>query len=95
MRKLFWQMSVTLDGFIEGSNRELDDTARYADDDFERYAGSMLQSIGGMLLGRKTYQLFADYWPKAAGLDADRMNQLPKTVYPARWTSWSGRTRDW
>jgi hypothetical protein len=28
MRKLFWQMNVTLDGFMEGPNQELNDTAQ-------------------------------------------------------------------
>jgi dihydrofolate reductase len=81
MRKLFWQMNVTLDGFMEGPNRELDYTAGFADPDFDRYATEMLQSIDAILLGRRTYQLFADYWPSAAGPDADRMNQLPKVVF--------------
>jgi dihydrofolate reductase len=81
MRKLFWQMSVTLDGFMEGPNRELDHTAQFSDPDFDRYAGEMLQSIDGILLGRVTYQLFAGYWPSATGPDADRLNQLPKTVF--------------
>jgi dihydrofolate reductase len=81
MRKLFWQMNVTLDGFIEGPNRELHDTAEYPDQDFEQYASDMLRSIGGMLLGRRTYELFAGYWPTATGPDADRMNQLPKVVF--------------
>jgi dihydrofolate reductase len=81
MRKLFWQMSVTLDGFIEGPNRELADTAEFPDADFERYASDMLNAIDGMLLGRRTYQLFAGYWPTATGPDADRMNQLPKFVF--------------
>ena len=81
MRKLFWQMSVTLDGFIEGPNRELTHTAEFADPDFDRYASEMLQSIDGMLLGRVTYELFAGYWPSAPGPDAERMNQLPKIVF--------------
>ena len=81
MRKLFWQMNVTLDGFTEGPNRELDDTAGFVDPDFDRYASDMLQSIDGILLGRRTYQLFADYWPSATGPDAERMNQLPKVVF--------------
>lgn len=81
MRKLFWQISVTLDGFMEGPNRELDSTAQFPDEDFDRYASQMLQSIDGVLLGRKTYQLFADYWPSATGPDADRLNQLPKIVF--------------
>ena len=81
MRKLFWQMSVTLDGFMEGPNRELEHTAEFADPDFDRYAGEMLQSIDAMLLGRRTYEMFAGYWPSATGPDADRMNQLPKVVF--------------
>jgi dihydrofolate reductase len=81
MRNLFWQVSVTLDGFMEGPNGELESTAQFADEDFDHYAGQMLRSIGGILLGRKTYQLFADYWPSASGPDADRMNQLPKVVF--------------
>jgi dihydrofolate reductase len=81
VKKLFWQMSVTLDGFMEGPNRELTHTAEFADPDFDRYASEMLQSIDGMLLGRVTYELFAGYWPSATGPDADRMNQLSKTVF--------------
>ena len=81
MRKLFWQMNVTLDGFMEGPNRELNDTAQVVDEDFERYCTEMLKSIDTSLLGRVTYQLFADYWPSATGPDADRLNELPKIVY--------------
>lgn len=81
MRKLFWQMSVTLDGFMEGPNRELSDTAEVVDEDFDRYATEMLQSIDAILLGRRTYQLFAGYWPSASGADADRLNELPKIIF--------------
>ncbi len=81
MRKLFWQMNVTLDGFMEGPNRELDYTAHVVDEDFDRYATDMLKSIDAILLGRVTYQLFADYWPSAMGPDAERLNELPKMVF--------------
>ena len=81
MRKLFWQMSVTLDGFMEGPNHELDDTAGFQDQDFDRYATEMLKSIDGMLIGRRTYELFSCYWPTANGEDAERMNSLPKIVF--------------
>jgi dihydrofolate reductase len=64
---MFWEISVTLDGFVEGPNRELTDTADVADADFHRYASDMLQSIDAILLGRRTYQLFADYWPAQRG----------------------------
>jgi dihydrofolate reductase len=81
MRKLFWQISATLDGFMEGPNHELNDTAGIADPDFDRYASAMLQSIDTIVLGRVTYQLFADYWPSAPGPDVERMNNLPKIVF--------------
>jgi dihydrofolate reductase len=81
MRKLFWQMNVTLDGLMEGPHHELDYTAQFPDPDFDRYASEMLQSIDGILLGRRTYELFAGYWPSATGPDADRLNELPKTVF--------------
>ena len=91
MRRLFWQMSVTLDGFMEGPNRELDDTAQFVDKDFDRYASDMLKSIDAILLGRRTYQLFAGYWPSATGPDADRLNALPKLVplKLSKATTWS------
>jgi dihydrofolate reductase len=81
MRRLFWQMNVTLDGFMEGPNHELDDTAGVSDEGFDKYASDMLRSIDAVLLGRRTYRLFADYWPKATGADADRLNALPKIVF--------------
>jgi dihydrofolate reductase len=81
MRRLFWQMNVTLDGFMEGPDRELDYTAGFQDPDFDRYASEMLQSIDAVLLGRRTYQLFAGYWPSATGPDAERLNALPKVVF--------------
>jgi dihydrofolate reductase len=81
MRKLFWQMNVTLDGFMEGPNRELNFTAQYEDQDFEGYSSEMLKSIDAFVIGRRTYELFVDFWPKATGPDADRLNELPKIVF--------------
>ena len=79
MRKLFWQMMVSLDGFMEGPNHELD--WHVTDENFNRYVDSMLASIDGILLGRVTYQLFADYWPTSTDQEARAMNELPKIVF--------------
>ena len=79
MRKVFWQMMVSLDGFVEGPNGELD--WHVADEDFNRYVAEMLASIDGILLGRSTYQLFADYWANATDPEAAGMNALPKIVF--------------
>lgn len=81
MRKLFWQISATLDGSMEDSDHGLKDTAEIADPDFDRYASEMLQSIDAFVIGRRTYEVFVAYWPTATGPDADRLNGLPKIVF--------------
>jgi dihydrofolate reductase len=80
MGRLFWQISTTIDGFMEDTEGKLDLTAGFHDEDFERYASGMLESIGGFVIGRKTYDLFVDYWPTATGKDAENMNELPKYI---------------
>lgn len=79
MRRLIWQLMVSLDGFIAGPNGELDWHA--VDDDFFRYNERMFAGIGGMLLGRRTYEAFAGFWPTATGSEADAMNGLEKIVF--------------
>lgn len=63
MRKLFLHMFVTLDGFIEGPNGELDFMA--ADDEIEEYINRMLGALDQMVFGRKAFELLAQYWPDA------------------------------
>lgn len=79
MRKLFWQMMVTLDGFMEGPNRELD--WHVVDDDFARYVAEMENDIDTLLFGRVTYELMAAYWPSSTEPEARMMNELPKVVF--------------
>ena len=79
MRKLFWQMMVSLDGFMEGPNHELD--WHVVDEDYLRYVMGMLNSIDAIILGRKTYELFAKHWPAATSPEAPLMNSLPKIVF--------------
>jgi len=79
VRKLFWQMMVTLDGFSAGSAGELD--WHVMDDEFDAYVMEMLNSIDAFLLGRVTYQMFEGYWPTAPNREAGLMNALPKLVF--------------
>jgi dihydrofolate reductase len=72
-------MMVSLDGFFEGPNKELD--WHVWDDEMERFGSEMLNSIDAILLGRVTYQLFADYWPTAKDSITSKMNSLPKIVF--------------
>jgi dihydrofolate reductase len=86
-RRLFVSMLMSVDGYIEGPNRELD----WFDDDnphFQRYCDEMLDSVGLALYGRRAYELMLAYWPNAevhprSPQDlafARKMNALPKLV---------------
>lgn len=80
MGKVFWQISTSLDGFMEGPGGDLSRTAQVADKDFDAYASRMLEGLGAFVIGRRTYELFVSYWPTAAGHDGDILNSLPKLV---------------
>jgi dihydrofolate reductase len=90
MRKIFWQVNTTLDGYMEDAEGNLTYTAGITDPDFEKYASEMLTHIDGYIIGRKTYEMFVDYWPKQTGPDADLLNSLPKYV-----VSTTLRSADW
>jgi len=63
MRKIIWMMSVSLDGFMEGPNRELD--WHMVDDELHRHFNEQLGAMGAFLDGRVTYELMAGFWPTA------------------------------
>src|SRR5262249_36868736 len=95
VRKVILSMMVSLDGFIEGANRELDWTI--VDKEVDTYADDLLSTVDAILLGRRTYQLFVDFWPTATTEEeiiADKMNEIPKIVFSrtlekAPWGKWN------
>lgn len=70
---------VTLDGFMAGPNEDLD--WHVWDEEMEKYAHDLLDSVDTLIFGRVTYQLMADYWPSATDSIAPKMNQIPKLVF--------------
>jgi dihydrofolate reductase len=83
-RELFVFNMVTLDGFFAGPNGEID--WHSTDDEFGAFANSQLGEIGGLVFGRRTYELMASYWPTADAVRdepvvATAMNDLPKLVF--------------
>ena len=64
MRKVILYMMVTLDGFFEGPNGEID--WHNVDQEFNELAIEQLDSVDILLFGRKTYELMASYWPTPA-----------------------------
>ena len=78
MRKLVESTFVTLDGVI-GSPQEWGPP--YWNDEHANYARKLLFAADALLLGRATYEGFAEAWPSRTGDDySDRINSLPKYV---------------
>jgi dihydrofolate reductase len=80
IRKVIVSNLMSLDGFFEGPNQELDWFV--LDEAFFEYARDLLRSVDTILFGRSTYQHMANYWPSAPADEiADKMNGLPKVVF--------------
>jgi dihydrofolate reductase len=84
MRKVLFFMMVSVDGFFEGPNREID--WHVVDEEFNEFAIGQLDSVDVLLFGRTTYEMMASYWPTPAAVADDpivagKMNSLPKVVF--------------
>lgn len=82
MRKVFLSNLISLDGYFEGPNREIDWFVW--SDELRDYSIEMLKTVDTLLFGRVTYQMMAAYWPTATEDDpvtAKSMNSLPKIVF--------------
>lgn len=84
MRKTTIFNMMSLDGMFEGENRDI--SWHKVDEEFNQFAIEQLESAGGLIFGRLTYELMAGYWPTAAAQDddpkvAEWMNKLPKYVF--------------
>lgn len=83
MKRIFAFLVVTVDGYYEGPNQELD--WPNVDDEFNDFSVEQLDEVDTLLFGRITYELMAGYWPTPAAAEDDpritaRMNSIPKLV---------------
>ena len=80
MRKIVFMMSVSLDGFFEGPDRELD--WQLVDVELHEHWNEWLATAGTFLDGRVTYELMAGYWPAA---DQDPGASAPVIEFARIW----------
>jgi len=79
MRKVIVSTYMTLDGRVD----EISDWAlRFNDERAIKYHTDLLMKSDGLLLGRKTYEIFAGIWPSLSGQIpyVDKMNSMSKYV---------------
>jgi dihydrofolate reductase len=99
MRRIIVEEWMSLDGYVSDKNNQLDfftsitpEQNTYSDRDQLAF----LETVDIILLGRITYELFAEFWPGATTdkeLIADRLNKTKKlvvsnTLSTAPWGKW-------
>ena len=91
MRKVIESTLVSLDGVI--GNPQVWAEPYFDDEAGERALKQLLVS-DAMLMGRRTYEMFAAMWPAATGAYADRLNSIRKYVFSStlQTAEWSNST---
>lgn len=80
MRKIILWMSVSLDGFIEGPERQID--WHLVDEELHSHINAELSRKGAFLSGRVTHELMAGFWPTA---DAGPATPRPVAEFARIW----------
>jgi dihydrofolate reductase len=79
MRKIVAGLIISLDGVVESPEKW---HLSYFNEEMGEAIGAQMAESDAMLLGRVTYQEFADFWPNQGNTDefAGYMNDTPKFV---------------
>jgi dihydrofolate reductase len=81
MRKIIVGAEVSIDGVVGGENPDFwQQLFQFHSADVTEYLNDLLFMPDALLMGRKTYEGFAQIWPTRQGKDADRINSMPKHV---------------
>ncbi|HEV3407859.1 MAG TPA: dihydrofolate reductase family protein [Gaiellaceae bacterium] len=93
MRKLVVNEFMSLDGVAQAPGAPDEDTSggfghggwhlQYFDETSQKWVLDSLTSAGGFVFGRRTYDIFAAYWPNASEAEqviAEPLNTRPKYV---------------
>lgn len=81
MRRIVVEAEVSLDGVLGGESPDFwAQVFKFHGPDVTEYLKNVLFAPDALLMGRKTYEFFAQVWPTRDGEDADRINRMPKFV---------------
>jgi dihydrofolate reductase len=79
MRKIIVSAEVSLDGIMDDP-LFWEQVFGYHSDDVKAYLDDLLFTPDALLMGRITYEGFAEVWPTTEGKAAERINSMPKFV---------------
>lgn len=79
MSKLIVEAEVSLDGVVNNPDIWAE-IFKYHSEDVIEHLNNLLATPDALILGRKTYQAFAQVWPERNDENAIRINSMPKYV---------------
>jgi dihydrofolate reductase len=86
MRRILVKNHMSLDGYFEGPNKEID-WFGFDDDQFQDSL-NLVNSVDTLLFGRVTYEMMKAHWTVAPpGAICDKMNSLAKIVFSSTLNS--------
>jgi dihydrofolate reductase len=81
MRKLIMKMSISVDGFVSGADGKNDWIFKTGDEESLAWSVGSASQAGLIIMGRKSFEGMAPYWPTATGPFAALMNEIPKALF--------------
>jgi dihydrofolate reductase len=81
MRKLMMKMSLSVDGFVATADGKNDWVFKSSDETSRASLVAVFREVGLHIMGRKSFEGMASYWPTGPGPFAAPMNEIPKAVF--------------
>lgn len=94
MRKIIVEAEISIDGCMGGEDVTFwQQVFPFHSEDVTKYLDNLLFEPDALLMGQKTYEFFAEVWPKREGKQAEKINSMPKYVAshslkePLKWNA--------
>lgn len=75
------RMSLSVDGFVAGADGTANWILKSSDEHSKAWAVTKCSEAGLHIMGRKSFESMAAYWPTSTDPFAGPMNEIPKAVF--------------
>ncbi len=72
---------MSIDGFVAATDGGKDWVFKTGDAESAAWSVGVIRESGLIIMGRKSFEMMAPYWPTATGPFAAPMNEIPKAVF--------------